>query len=155
MADANSKRKQVFVGQSVSRLEDPPMVTGEARYAADLNFPDQLHMRVVRSQHAHGEIVAIDATEALAMPGVNAVWTAADVKEIPPIDFREGSIEALDTYRQPVLATDRVRYVGEPVAVVFADDAYLAEDAAEPLEAVRVERLPFDGKHRIVGMGAI
>ncbi|MEE2761368.1 MAG: xanthine dehydrogenase family protein molybdopterin-binding subunit [Pseudomonadota bacterium] len=141
MTDANREQKQVFVGQSVLRLEDPPMVTGGASYAADINFPDQLHMRVVRSQHAHGEIVAIDATEALAMLGVNAVWTAADVLEIPPIDFREGSIEALDPYRQPVLATDRVRYVGEPVAVVFADDAYLAEDAAERVR-VEIRELP-------------
>ena len=75
------------------------------------------------------------------MAGVAAVWTAADIPEIPPVDFREGSIPALDPYRQPVLATGRVRYVGEPVAVVFAEDAYLAEDAAERVR-VEIEELP-------------
>jgi aerobic carbon-monoxide dehydrogenase large subunit len=72
---------------------------------------------------------------------VFAVWTAADIAEVPPIDFREGSIPALDPYRQPVLATGRVRYVGDPVAAVFAADAYIAEDAAD-LVAVEIEELP-------------
>ena len=116
MANDLTPEKQIYIGQSVPRLEDPPMVTGEAKYIADLNFPDQIHMRVVRSQHAHGAILSIDSAEALAMAGVAAVWTAADIPEIPPVDFREGSIPALDPYRQPVLATGRVRYVGEPVA---------------------------------------
>ncbi len=70
-----------------------------------------------------------------------AVWTAADVADIPPIDFRLTRIEGLDPYRQPILATDRVRYVGEPVAVVFATDPYIAEDAAD-LVTVEVEELP-------------
>ncbi len=133
--------KQTFVGKSVGRLEDPPMVTGEARYAADINFPGQVHMRVVRSQHAHGEIISIDTAEALAMPGVTAVWTADDIPEIPYVDFREGSIPALDPYRQPVLATGRVRYVGEPVAAIFASDPYLAEDAADRVR-IEVKELP-------------
>lgn len=128
------------VGESVSRLEDPPLVRGHGRFAADINFPHQLHMRVVRSAHAHGRIVTIDARAALALPGVHAVWTAADIADLGPIDFREGRIEKLEPFRQPVLAADRVRYVGEPVAVVFAEDAYLAEDAAE-LVAVEVEEL--------------
>jgi carbon-monoxide dehydrogenase large subunit/6-hydroxypseudooxynicotine dehydrogenase subunit gamma len=141
MASGRQQDKQIYIGQSVPRLEDPPMVTGEARYAADINFPGQIHMRMVRSQHAHGEIVSIDRAEALAMPGVVAVWTAGDIPEVPPVDFREGSIPALDAYRQPVLADGRVRYVGEPVAAVFAEDAYLAEDAAEKVR-VEVKELP-------------
>ena len=130
-----------FIGRSVTRLEDRPLVTGQGRFAADVNFPHQLHMRVVRSAHAHGRILAIDATAALNTPGVVAVWTAQDVQEIPPIDFRLTKIEGLEPYRQPVLATDYVRYVGEPVAAVFAVDPYIAEDAADLVE-VSIEELP-------------
>jgi carbon-monoxide dehydrogenase large subunit/6-hydroxypseudooxynicotine dehydrogenase subunit gamma len=130
-----------FVGRSLPRLEDPPLVTGQGRFAADISFARQLHMRVVRSAHAHGRIVAIDTRAARAAEGVVAVWTAGDVVDIPPIDFRLTRIEGLDPYRQPILAGDRVRYVGEPVAVVFAADPYAAEDAAD-LVTVTIEALP-------------
>jgi carbon-monoxide dehydrogenase large subunit/6-hydroxypseudooxynicotine dehydrogenase subunit gamma len=130
-----------WIGQSVERLEDPPLVRGRGRFAADISFPHQLHMRIVRSNHAHGRIVAIDADAARALPGVVAVWTAADIADVPPVDFREGPIPSLAPFRQPVLATDKVRYVGEPVAAVFAEDPYVAEDAAD-LVAVTVEELP-------------
>ena len=130
-----------FVGRSVTRLEDRPLVTGRGRFAADVAFPRMVHMRVVRSAHAHGRIMSIDTSAALALPGVVAVWTSADVSEIPPIDFRLTRIEGLAPYRQPILARQRVRYVGEPVAAVFATDPYVAEDAAD-LVAVAVEELP-------------
>src|SRR5215470_9506463 len=102
---------EVWIGASVERLEDLPLLTGHGRFAGDLSFPHQLHMRVLR--------------------GVIAVWTAIEVADLPPIDFREGPNAKLEPFRQPVLAKDHVRYVGEPVAAVFADDAYIAEDAAE------------------------
>ena len=130
-----------FVGRSVPRLEDRPLVMGRGRFAADVVFPRMLHMRVVRSTHAHGRIVSIDASAALALPGVMAVWTFDDVADIPPIDFRLTKLEALSHYRQTILARKRVRYVGEPVAVVFASDSYLAEDAAD-LVAVEIDELP-------------
>src|SRR3954447_12679714 len=130
-----------FVGRSVTRLEDRPLVTGSGRFAADVVFPRMVHMRVVRSAHAHGRILSIDTSAALALPGVVAVWTSADVADIPPIDFRLTRIEGLAPYRQPILARQRVRYVGEPVAAVFATDPYLAEDAAD-LVAVEAEELP-------------
>jgi len=130
-----------FVGRSVTRLEDRPLVTGRGRFAADISFAHQLHMRVVRSAHAHGRIVAIDTDAARATPGVVAVWTSADVAAIPPIDFRLTRIDGLEPYRQPILAADRVRYVGEPVAVVFANDAYSAEDAAD-LVTAEIEAWP-------------
>ena len=123
------------------RLEDLPLVTGRGRYVADVNFPGQLHMRVVRSSHAHGDIVSIDVSQARAAAGVVAVWTAADVQELQPIALREGPDAQLDPYLQRVLAVERVRYVGEPVAVVFAEDAYLAEDAADRV-AIEVKELP-------------
>jgi CO/xanthine dehydrogenase Mo-binding subunit len=85
--------------------------------------------------------VSIDAADALALPGVAAVWTPADVADIPPIDFRQVRVPGLKPYRQPILAQDRVRYVGEPVAVVFAEDPYLAEDAAERI-LVEIDELP-------------
>jgi aerobic carbon-monoxide dehydrogenase large subunit len=129
-----------WIGQSVTRLEDPPLVAGRGQFVGDIGFPHQLHMRLVRSNHAHGKIVSLDAAAARALPGVIAAWTAADIADIPPIDFREGRIEKLEPYRQPCLAVDRVRYVGEPVAAVFAHDPYVAEDAAE-LVRLEIEEL--------------
>jgi CO/xanthine dehydrogenase Mo-binding subunit len=135
------KHKQKYVGASVQRLEDPPLVTGKGRFAADVSFPHQLHMRIVRSPYAHAKILNIDTAAARAAPGVHTVWTFADIADVPPIDVRLTKIEGLDPYRQPVLARERVRYVGEPVAVIFAADQYLAEDAAE-LVQIEVEELP-------------
>src|ERR1700758_5336833 len=133
--------KSLWIGQSVTRLEDPPLVTGRGQFAGDINFPHQLTMRIVRSAHAHGRIVRIDVAAARTLPGVFAVWTADDIADVPPVDFREGSIPALAPYRQPVLAQGYVRYVGDPVAAVFAADAYIAEDAAD-LVTVEIEELP-------------
>ena len=138
-AVSSEPSKQKFVGRSVPRLEDRPLLLGQGRFAADISFPGQWIMRVVRSPVAHGTIKSIDARAALALPGVHAVWTAADIAHIPPIPFRLTGLKALEPYRQPVLAIDTVRYVGEPVAVVFADDQYVAEDAAELVE-VSVEQ---------------
>ena len=130
-----------FVGRSVPRLEDQPLVTGRGRFAADVVFPHMLHMRVVRSAHAHGRIRSIDTSAARALPGVVAVWTFADVADIPPIDFRLTRIEGLAPYRQTILASQRVRYVGDPVAAVFANDPYVAEDVAD-LVVIAVDELP-------------
>ena len=132
--------KQKFVGRSVLRLEDRPLLTGAGRFAADTSFPGQMHMRVVRSAHAHARLAAVRTADAAALPGVHAIWTAADVAYIPPIDFRLTKLVGLEPYRQRALATDRLRYVGEPVAAVFADTSYVAEDAAE-LVQVDVEEL--------------
>ena len=137
MTDARQK----YVGRSMLRKEDEPLLKGRGRFAADINFPNQLHMRVVRSTFAHGRLLSVDLKPALALPGVQAAWSFADVADIPPIDFRLTRIESLSAYRQTILARDRVRYVGDPVAVVFAEDPYLAEDAAE-LVVVEVEELP-------------
>ena len=135
------------IGQSVLRLEDPPLLTGRGCFVADLSFPRLLHMRVVRSARAHGRIRVIDTAAALAAPGVVAVWTHRDVADLPPIGLRGGigtsqaDVARLTPYLQPVLARERVRYVGEPVAAVFAEDPYVAEDAAD-LVTVEIEELP-------------
>ncbi|MBK19998.1 MAG: xanthine dehydrogenase [Rhodospirillaceae bacterium] len=125
-------QKKALLGQRLQRLEDPPLISGRGRYAADINFPNQLHMRIVRSPYAHAKINSIDTAEASAVPGVVAIWTSDDISDLPPIDFRaDKSSEELKPFRQNVLATDRVRYVGDPVVAIFAEDAYIAEDAAE------------------------
>jgi len=128
------------LGRSVPRLEDLPLVRGHGQFVADIAFPHQLHMRLVRSPYAHAELRSVDVTAALAAPGVVAVWTGANIADLPPIDFRDPAGEALRPYRQPLLARHRLRYVGEPVAAVFACDAYLAEDAAD-LVSVSVDEL--------------
>jgi carbon-monoxide dehydrogenase large subunit len=129
------------IGKSLPRLEDRTLLLGQGRFASDVSFPDQIVMRVVRSAVPHGFIRAIDTGKARAMPGVLAAWTFSDVAELPPIDVRLTKVEGLGPYRQYVLAKDRVRYVGEPVALVFASDAYAAEDAAE-LVTVEIDELP-------------
>jgi carbon-monoxide dehydrogenase large subunit/6-hydroxypseudooxynicotine dehydrogenase subunit gamma len=128
------------LGRSVARLEDPPLLTGRGVFVGDIGFPHQLHMRVVRSPYANAALRSVDIAPALAAPGIAAVWTGADIADLPPIDFRDPAAEALRPYRQPFLARERLRYVGEPVAVVFATDPYLAEDAAE-LVSVEADEL--------------
>ncbi len=120
-----------MIGESVRRLEDDPLLRGRARFIADISFPNQAHLRVVRSEIARGLIVDIDVSEALRADGVIGVWTGEDLASVPPIDFRQIGYDELLPYRQPVLARGSVRYVGEPVAVVVAEDAYGAEDIAE------------------------
>jgi carbon-monoxide dehydrogenase large subunit len=120
-----------YIGHSLKRLEDRPLLLGMGKFAADCNWPNQVHMRVVRSPVAFGKILAIETAEAAQHEGVIAVWTIQDVDDLPPIDFRQMRAESLAPYRQWILARDYVRYVGEPVAVVFAVDPYIAEDAAD------------------------
>lgn len=137
-----AEKKQRYIGRSVPRLEDRPLLLGQGRFAADISFPGQLHMRVVRSTVAHGKILRIDTAAARAHPGVHAVWTFEDVAHIPPIGFRLTGLKELEPYRQHVLAKGFVRYVGEPVAVVFAQEQYAAEDAAELVEVATEQRQP-------------
>lgn len=128
----------------------PAELTGTARFADDVHRDGELSAVVVRSQDAHGRLVAVDTAEAAALPGVRVVLTAADLPEVPEIPIRSFPTDRMQETRQPVLARDVVRYVGEPVAVVVADDPYLAEDAAEHVR-VHVEPLlavldPDDGE---------
>src|SRR3984885_13803434 len=128
------------LGKSVLRKEDPALLSGRGRYADDLSVPvGALHAHVVRSPHAHAEIVRIDAAKALAHDGVWAVIAGEDVRKLPEPFLAAIKVPVL----QWSLAVERVRYVGEPVALVVAESRYIAEDAAElvtvdyaPLEAV-------------------
>src|SRR5664279_3220971 len=96
---AMTEQKQKFVGRSVPRLEDRPLLLGQGRFAADVSFAGQWCMRVVRSPVAHGKLISIDATAAIKLPGVHAVWTRDDVAAIPPIPFRLTGLVALEPYR--------------------------------------------------------
>src|ERR671923_1706301 len=116
------------VGESVRRVDAIPKVTGEFAYASDLFAAGMLYGHTVRSPHAHARIHAIDLSAALPMPGVHAVLTHEDV----PGEKRYG----LEFRDQPVLAIDRVRYFGEPVALVAAEHPEQARRAAA---AVRVD----------------
>src|ERR1044071_9952361 len=129
------------IGGSVPRLEAPPLVTGRGQFVGDLGFPHQLHMRVVRSPYAHAVLRDVDIGAALAAPGVAAIWTGQDIADLPPIDFRDPAGEALRPYRQPLLAQGRLRYIGEPVAAVFARDPYLAGEASD-LVVIEADELP-------------
>jgi 2-furoyl-CoA dehydrogenase large subunit len=125
-----------LVGKRVLRLEDPALLRGRARFVDDLPVkPGTLHAAILRSPHAHAEIISIDASKALRAPGVAAVITRDDVLALTD-PFIIGLTTPLE-YR--CLATDRVRFVGEPVAVVLASDRYLAEDA---LELISIEYRP-------------
>lgn len=130
------------VGSRVLRKEDPALLRGLGRFGDDQNRAGQLWARVVRSPVAHGRLRSVDTAAASAAPGVVRVVTASDLPTDLVIPVRL-SVQGLDLspFLQPVLAAEAVRYVGEPVAVVLAEDAYSAEDAAE-LVVVDVEELP-------------
>ncbi len=129
-----------WIGARVKRVEDPRFLTGDARYVADLTLPRMVHAAFVRSPYGHARIKGIDASAALAAPGVIAVITHADVASVPPLQDPI-ALDGLKKTPQTILASDKVRFVGEPVAVVIAEDRYLAEDAAE-LVQVDYEPLP-------------
>jgi carbon-monoxide dehydrogenase large subunit len=118
------------------------LLTGRGAFVGDIGFPHQLHMRIVRSPHANAALRCVDVATALAAPGIVAVWTAADIADLPPIDFRDPAAEALRPYRQPLLARGRLRYVGEPIAALFATDPYSAEDGAEQVSVEAEELAP-------------
>src|SRR5438132_33537 len=121
----------------MKRVEDPHLLTGRGQYVDDLPIPNLHHAAIVRSPHAHARIRGYDLAAALGMPGVTAALTGADVVE----RTRPFSVGVEAPVRYYCAATDRARFVGEPVAVVIARDRYLAEDAAERL-VVRYEPLP-------------
>ncbi|MBO0753789.1 MAG: xanthine dehydrogenase family protein molybdopterin-binding subunit, partial [Bradyrhizobiaceae bacterium] len=110
-----------YVGRPMERIEDLRFLRGGGTYVADLNRPGQLHAVIVRSSVPHGRIRSIDASRAVAMPGIHRVLTAADFAvPIPRIALRLQPLPQLEPFLQPMIAFDKVRYVGEPVAMVVA-----------------------------------
>jgi aerobic carbon-monoxide dehydrogenase large subunit len=135
-----------WFGASVQRKEDPALLTGRGRFVDDIKLPGMLHVMVLRSPHPHAAIRGIDKTRALALPGVHAVVTYADLPE----SMRRQTVPLLvpnpaikQVYMPYCLARDEVCFAGEPIALVVADSRYIAEDAAalvdidfEPLPAI-------------------
>jgi CO/xanthine dehydrogenase Mo-binding subunit len=124
------------VGRSVRRLEGAAKVSGRAEYVHNLRLPGMLYGKIVRSTVPHGRIRSIDTSEARALPGVHRVVTIADIRAVVPEPFYGPAF-----HDQPILAVDKVHYVGEPVAVVLATDPHVADAAAQLVVAV-YEELP-------------
>ena len=124
-----------YLGRSIKRFEDARLVIGDGVFIDDIKLPDMLHAAVVRSVHAHARIRSIDVIDALELDGVVEVLTGADLAgKLPDLPIRpmgDRSVDEFNPPEHPVLAQDKVCYVGQPVAVVVAKNPYLARDGAE------------------------
>jgi carbon-monoxide dehydrogenase large subunit len=142
-----------LVGQGIDRVEDDRLLRGQGAFADDLHLPGLLHAVVLRSAVAHGRLLRVDVTAALTMPGVRDAFTAAEViagnapgtcmesTSVPRIPMLLDPLPDAEPFLQPVIASDRVRYVGEPLAMVVAETQALAEDALEAI-VVEIEAMP-------------
>ena len=139
-----------ILGTRVVRTEDPALLRGLGTYVGDLPLVGLLHASFARSPVAHGLVRAIHVDDAVAMPGVIAVWTAAELDVAP----HHGFVAVHPDFARPPLATDRVRFVGDPIAVVFGETAAQAEDAAEAIRA-EIDPLPaYVDPEDALGVGA-
>ncbi|WP_158553368.1 xanthine dehydrogenase family protein molybdopterin-binding subunit [Peribacillus saganii] len=122
---------------SVKRIEDPRLITGNGQYVGDIKLPEQCEAVIVRSPHAHANILRIDTEKARNLPDVLMVVTGEDLpKDLSPIPMRLAPNEALTKALQYPLAKGKVRYVGEPVVLIVASSRYTAEDAADLIEVI-------------------
>jgi carbon-monoxide dehydrogenase large subunit len=138
-------RLKFGIGQPVPRREDPKLLQGQGRYTDDIALPGQLYAYVLRSPYAHARLNGVDVAAAKAAPGVRAVITAADLagygEMVCAMPLKNADGSALRTTRRAALAGDKLRYVGDPVAVIVAETRAQAKDAAELVE-LDVEVLP-------------
>src|SRR5690348_15209951 len=137
---ATTVKPETLVGKKIRRREDPRLITGTATYVDDVKMPGMHHACVVRSTHAAARIKRVNVKPAMERPGVVAVFTGEDVKDLGSVPC----VAQLPGLRQPhhhVLAQDRVYFVGHPIAVVVATDRYIAADAADAVE-VEYDVLP-------------
>ena len=130
-----------FVGQSLERLEDDRLLRGEATFVDDIILDNMIYLAVLRSPIAHGRIVRVDVTRAAEMAGVVAAFAGADFDALPKIPLRLAPVEGVARFLQWPIARDKVRYVGEPIAVVVAATPELAEDALELID-IEIDSLP-------------
>lgn len=128
------------IGRPMRRLEDERLITGRGRYAGDIKLDGTLHLALSRSPLPHARIEAIDTSTAKAMPGVVAVWTASDLPEVAP-GLNDFGPTGIVRRGRPILTNDEVHYVGDAYAVVVAETAYQAHDAAEAI-AAELDPLP-------------
>jgi carbon-monoxide dehydrogenase large subunit len=145
-------RPNAYIGSPLDRIEDFRLLAGEGTFVGDLKPDNLLYAVILRSPVAHGRIRKIEDRGASSLPGVAAVITAADIGEIPIIPVRQHGRPEGEPYRQPVIAGEKVRYVGEPVAVVVASEQCIAEDAAELIE-LEIDELPAVATHEIAASG--
>jgi aerobic carbon-monoxide dehydrogenase large subunit len=143
-----------YIGSPVERVEDLRFLRGRGQFVGDLKRENMLHAAILRSPVAHGLVAAVDATAALAIAGVRAVITARDIGAVPRIPLRLLPLPGTERFLQPVIAADRVRYVGEPLAVVLADSPALAEDGVGAI-ALDIEELPPVPDRHASGQGDI
>ena len=126
----NDTTKLRYIGESVSRLEDQRFLTGTGKFVDDVSLPGMTHMAILRSPHAHARINTIDLSVAKKMPGIIDVFAAGDIEiDMPEIPLRLAPFKGFEKFLQKPIAVDKVRYVGEPIAVIIAENRYLAEDA--------------------------
>ncbi|HEV2303516.1 MAG TPA: xanthine dehydrogenase family protein molybdopterin-binding subunit [Stellaceae bacterium] len=130
-----------LVGARVKRVEDPRLLTGQGSFADDYRPAGLLHVALLRSAHAHARIAGIDATAAMAVPGVLGVFTGEDLADAARPMVAQSRMRDYRATAMPMLARERVRYVGEPIAAIVAHDRYLAEDAVRAI-AVDYRPLP-------------
>src|SRR5262245_28891414 len=134
-----------LIGQPFLRREDRPLLTGKGQYAGDVNLPGLLHVRIVRSVYPHARLVHINLEPARQMPGVVGAFALTELPEITGT-LSDPAPPGLEVRPRPVLASDKVRYVGEPIAVVVAEEEGIASDAAE---AVEIDYEPLDGSGNV------
>jgi carbon-monoxide dehydrogenase large subunit len=130
----------LYVGQPLERSEDARLLQGQGSFVDDIVRPEMLHAAILRSDVPHGRIRTIEVSDASRIPGVVAIVTGRDLGPLAPIPIRLAPIEGFDRFLQPPIAIDKVRYVGEPIAVVIAQTRYIAEDALDAI-AVEIEAL--------------
>ena len=124
-----------LIGSALERVEDLRLLRGRGQFVADINRPNQLHAAILRSSVAHGLLRGIDTVAALTLDGVQVVLTARDLgQSVPRLPIRLQPLPELEPFCQPMLADEKVRYVGEPVAVVVAESPAIAEDALDLIE---------------------
>ena len=124
-----------LIGSALERVEDLRLLRGRGQFVADINRPNQLHAAILRSSVAHGLLRGIDTVAALKLDGVQVVLTARDLGQtVPRLPIRLQPLPELEPFCQPMLADEKVRYVGEPVAVVVAESPAIAEDALDLIE---------------------
>src|ERR1700732_5082854 len=143
-----------YIGSPVERVEDFRFLRGRGEFVGDLRREGMLHAAILRSPIAHGRLRGLDASAARAMASVRAVITAAEIGAVPRIPLRLLPLPGTERFLQPVSAADRVRYVGEPVAVVLADSPALAEDGVGAI-ALDIEELPPVPDRHVSGRGDI
>ena len=129
------------IGESIKRLEDKRFLQGQGHYIDDLQLPDMLHAAVLRSPYAHATITNIDVDFALEQSGVVTILTFADLHSVKPIPIRLNPYGSLEPFLQYPLANKRVRYVGDPVALIIAHNRYQAEDVLDNI-VVQYDPLP-------------